>query len=85
MTKYTFICDYNGGTYISQVKADFLKEAILLWAKQLEWPKLSILKRKQLDKQIDDDPIPLDGIENVWCVTFRIEGKLMLINIVETV
>ena len=36
MKKFTFIAEFNNGTYISQYKADNLMEAVLIWADNLD-------------------------------------------------
>ncbi|MCC6722869.1 MAG: hypothetical protein IT258_00065 [Saprospiraceae bacterium] len=35
MRLFTFIMDFRGGTYINQVEADTLEDAILLWPDSL--------------------------------------------------
>ena len=32
----------------------------------------------------DERPIPLQGVKNVWCVSFTIDDELALINFVKT-
>ena len=88
MACYTFILDYRGGTYISQIRASTPKLAILKGADLLDpnevsglGPHSKILLRAALN---ESGPVRLEGLENVWCSTASIRGNLALINLVKT-
>ena len=88
MIKYTFIFEYKGGTYIKQVVATSLNEAIDAWAELVgpEIPKFGKKRKKRLFEQMKHDrPIPLDGLENIWCMSFLMGKASGLLNIVATI
>lgn len=71
---YTFIINYNGGTYISQViDGKNLTEAIYKWLDRFKLENIDDLKSNILEQvqgrivSEDYDPILLDGMNNVWC------------------
>ncbi len=88
MEKYTIVFDFKGGTYISQYYASSIKEAVLLWANNSDngdIPDISIKVKEQIySNLLEDEPILLTGIENVWCSFFRIKRKGYLINTILT-
>ncbi|SRR6266545_1081438 len=88
MPFYTFIMDYAGGTYVSQVTARSEKSACVKWAQRLEVSQIQGLGRKgqeSLIQQVKDDPPgPLNGTLNAWCTGALIHGKFALINLVQT-
>jgi hypothetical protein len=86
---YTFIMDYLGGTYVSQVRAHNENEAMILWAEKLETDEIKGLTHD--DKAIiiengldDDEAVLLTGLENVWCFDIRTKGGFALINFIKT-
>lgn len=96
MPLYTFIMDYRGGTYLSQVRAVSPKSAIKRWAKQLD-PKpikwfgvkakeelLSSLREAEEWNNKFPFPTAIKDVINIWCHTALIRGHLALIDIVET-
>jgi hypothetical protein len=80
--------DYDGGTYVSQVKAPSPKSACLKWARGLNVAQIKGLGGKTHESLIaeirDESPTSLDGLLNAWCATALIRGRLALINIVQT-
>jgi hypothetical protein len=88
MPLYTFIMDYDGGTYVSQVKAPSPKSACLKWARGLDGEQIKGLGGKSHESLIaeikDESPTPIHGVLNAWCATALIRGTLALINIVQT-
>ncbi len=75
---YTFIMDYLGGIYVSQVKSSSTKKAMQKWIQELDitqiegftnTDRVNIIKKKF----IDDIPVPLKGLKNVWF--FSVETK----------
>ncbi|HUF04902.1 MAG TPA: hypothetical protein VMM38_12100 [Aridibacter sp.] len=85
---FTIILDWNGGTYVYQVRAGNASDAALRWTKQLdvrEIPGFGEVARRTLnDSLTESELVSLDGLENVWCMTALIRGKLALVNIVCT-
>ncbi len=88
MPLYTFIMEYAGGTYISQIKAPSPKSACLKWAKSIALSQISHIGEKgkeSLFDQIEEEtPAKLDGITNTWCITAHLRRGLVLINLVRT-
>jgi hypothetical protein len=88
MPLYTFILEYAGGTYISQIKASSPKSACVKWAQKLDDSQVKSLGLKGKDSLIEqmkeESPVALDGMSNAWCNSALVRGKLALINIVQT-
>lgn len=88
MALFTFLMEYRGGTYVSQVEADSYLEAPAKWAKKEDWsyiPKAGKKFKKQLLAELESDPVAaLDGLTNAWCTATTIKGKLALITFVQT-
>lgn len=87
MKKYTFICEFRGGTYISQYVAENIEIAIRLWFNYMEYPKLSKKEKNILDQKVanfDLNPVAITGVDNVWCSHYLIDDDAVLLNIVET-
>jgi len=93
MALYTFIAEFKGGTYMSQVVAPNPKSAVFAWAQNLEVEAIygfgdkskQILTREVLrDEEEGIGYVPLKGLINAWCVDALVRGHLMLINFVET-
>jgi hypothetical protein len=90
MPLFTFIMDFAGGTYISQVDAPSTTTACVKWAEELDVSgvkgigansKASLINQMKDEEQ---EPQPLNGIFNAWCTTASLRGGLALINIVRT-
>lgn len=86
---YTFIMDYLGGTYVSQVRAHNENEAMVLWAEKLETDEIKGLTLD--DKAIiikngfdDNEAVLLTGLENVWCFGILTKRGFALINFIKT-
>jgi len=87
MIKYTFIFEYEGGTYIKQVAASELKHAIDIWANLIgpEIPEFYKTKKTQLLKETQfHDPDPIIGIDNVWHLHLEIGKTFGYLNVVAT-
>jgi len=88
MIKYTFIAEYRGGTYISQYEAFDMKTALLMWVNNLDKRYFSVHKKQILQKEVSDNdyfPVPIDGIDNVWCTSYLSGKYFLLLNVIETV
>jgi hypothetical protein len=88
MALFTFILEYRGGTYASQVRAPSLRRAAAAWAAGLDTNSIrgaGPAARRQLREEISaDEPVALAGLTGVWCYTALVRGHLALINVVET-
>lgn len=86
---YTFIFNFEGGTYVSQLEAQHPKKAIRQWATQLEIqhiPNFTQAMKENLKKSVDhDDATSVEGVTNVWCFDIRpSKDHFCLVNIVKT-
>jgi hypothetical protein len=85
MPLFTFVAEYKGGTYVSQVKAANLKVALRTWARELE-PDVITGFGKAGHKRIIDEcevevlPVALNEVKNVWF--FYVRG--FFVNVVNT-
>ncbi len=88
MALYTFMLEYAGGTYISQLKAASPKSACVKWAQKLDGAQVKGVRVKDKESLIEqmkeEIPFALDGMSNAWCNSALIRGKLALINLVQT-
>ncbi|MCL2761570.1 MAG: hypothetical protein FWD70_08000 [Desulfuromonadales bacterium] len=88
---YTFVVDYQGGTYISQIEneSDSPYNIFKDWVKTCDFLEIiskRINRNKLIDKieKFEKVPLPLDNLNNVWCITLILLNKLALINIIKT-
>jgi hypothetical protein len=88
MPLYTFILDFAGGTYISQINAPSTISACVKWAEELDISGLKGVggknKESLINQMKEEEPRLIDGVINAWCVTAALRGGLALINIVQT-
>lgn len=84
---FTFILDYKGGTYISQVFASF-EGAGRRWAEQLDISSIDSFDEKMRTGLIDgiseETVTPITGADNVWCISLFIGDDLGLVHIIKT-
>ncbi len=79
--RFTFITEYQGGTYIYQGRGRDLLSVHRKWLKHA----LKIWRPKHMELEMDKAPyVPVDGVKNVWCGTGLIGKKLVLVNVVES-
>ncbi len=88
MPLYTVIADYAGGTYVAQYRASSPRAVLAKWVRGsaegiLRSKKRDAVLRRRLT-QPDSRPVPLSGLTSVWCCSFSVGRKLLLLNIVET-
>ncbi|RPD44669.1 hypothetical protein DNI29_21305 [Hymenobacter sediminis] len=92
MSLFTVIMEFEGGTYASQVTAEHEASVLKNWISKLETkaiPRIGekIKKRMLQDIYSDEEryqPVLLKDCYNVWCVTFLILGRFMLLTIIKT-
>ena len=88
MKKYTFIAHYRGKQHLTQYPATDLSEALMLWGNNLDKNVFTFSKRKRILKDIEDMdyfPIPIKGVENVWCACYLSDKSFLILNIIETI
>jgi len=90
MSVYTILWDYQGGTYIKQVRARTPFKALIAWSRLLspgEIPGLGERRLARLVQELEMDaydlyqPVELTGMTNAWCTGAPPGG---IVNIVKT-
>jgi len=88
MPLYTFLLEYRGGTYVSQVRARSLSLAIEAWTAEfmrIKVPGLGLRSKSDLaEKILRDAPTTVDGLINTWCSSALVRGHLALIHFTQT-
>jgi len=86
---YTFIMDYEGGKYISQVHAEDESSAMIEWAKYLNIDQIEDMDEKHkshlLKIIIDEKPITITGCTHVWSFIVHPLNQRCDVNVVLTV
>ncbi len=86
MALFTFVLDYCGGTYLSQVESEDFTAAPRRWANELNFGKGAQSVKTQLMPLIDlETPVPVEGLVNTWCLTFTVQNKLAIVHYCQTV
>ncbi|MFN3228972.1 MAG: hypothetical protein ACK41P_03880 [Asticcacaulis sp.] len=88
---FTICVEYDGGTYISQFKAEDPSLAIRLWCESFEYDEKINKKTRNIAVSVrqsielsNECPVQLEGIENVWCICSSYRKNLILLNIIKT-
>ncbi len=87
---YSFIATYRGGTYLQQVEAADLSEALFVWAeKTAADPDIEHLDgnifRQTFETEIGEyPPAPIDGCPNIWHLFYFSGRNRMDVHIVKT-
>lgn len=86
---YTFVLDFAGGTYVSQVRASNAHDASIEWVRAVGLNHLNIsdedIKSVLAEiMELDEEPVKLAELTNVWCISFLLKDKLALVNIIKT-
>jgi hypothetical protein len=88
MALFTFIMEFRGGTYVSQVNAASLVAAIVEWSKSLQVDEIQYLgptgKAEIIGMAKEAEPALLNGLTNVWFECFSLRQGFARMNIVKT-
>lgn len=88
MALFTFILDYSGGTYLSQVDSKNHVKAPGVWSNQLNanhLGKKAELFKNQLISLVDSEsPVAVEGLVNTWCLTFTLVNELAIVHYCKT-
>ncbi|MFN8431864.1 MAG: hypothetical protein U0V04_17915 [Spirosomataceae bacterium] len=88
MNKFTFITEFQKGTYIQQVSAIDLESSIKEWVDiidQFNIPGIGGVEKSKIKKELlYEKPTKIKGVENVWCLFFKLRKSSVLVNIVGT-
>jgi len=88
---FSLVVDYDGGTYISQVRALTEREALYAWCEKCaddydvpaEVRPIATALLENLDKDTHE-PVALQGLTAAWCASTLLDDKLALINVIKT-
>jgi hypothetical protein len=88
MPMFTFIIEYDGGTYISQRAAATPRAALQRWLRSFDFsiiPRLDSQTIQTLRKYLATETLtPVTSVQNVWCITCTTPRKLFLVNLIKT-
>jgi hypothetical protein len=85
-TRYTFVIEFLGGTYVRQACGESPELALRAWlrlagSEELEW---SAHRIELLRALLDQSAVPIEGCQNVWCMSGLAADHLFLIHIIGT-
>src|SRR6266568_2669146 len=85
-TRYTFVIEFLGGTYVHQASGESPELALRAWLRnasdeEYEW---AIHRVELLKALADQSALPVEGCQNVWCVSGLAGDYLFLIHIIAT-
>lgn len=82
MALYTFISETRGSTILEQFKATSIEQAVIIWRAR---SKLHTRLPKIYKGAEFVEPVPVDGLHNVWCDSYSDKDeKPILIHIIKT-
>jgi hypothetical protein len=87
MALFTVLLEFDGGTYISQLRAPSAHLAATKHVTLLVSNKAigTLATRKRLAVRLaGDKPVGIEGLRNVWCCSATVGKKFALVNIVAT-
>ena len=87
MALFTFVLEFDGGTYISQFRALSAHRAVGEYAARMLRDKgvATLSMRRRLAAALSaETPVTIEGVRNVWCCSASIGKKFALLNIVAT-
>lgn len=89
---FSYIVEFRGGIYCSQVIANSLEDSLIAWVDEIEMRKSKIqyLGAKTIEEItaiINDEeyrPVLLEGLHNIWCMFFSTKKGKFNIHIIQT-
>ncbi|MGC2211429.1 MAG: hypothetical protein WA532_15090 [Candidatus Korobacteraceae bacterium] len=83
-TRYTFVIEFLGGTYVHQASGESPELALRAWlrlasAEQFEWAAYRVELLRAL---LDQGAVPIEGCQNVWSMSGMAADHLFLIHII---
>ena len=88
MPLFTFLLEYEGGTYVSQVSAASPNLAPKAWAEGLDWAGVwksePLSKDELVDAMQSSVPTPINGVKHTWCCAALLNGHTALIHFIQT-
>jgi len=90
MATYSFIMSFRGGTYIDQITAPDLKQAISKWANTLAVDEIQYLGKRTKQHLIENTDelfeflLAMEIVQNVWITHFDFKTGSSTIHIFKT-
>lgn len=85
---YTFILDWNDGTYISQLKATSINHSIEKWSANIDTYGIDLPndfnKDAFLNSVENESIVSVSNTRSVWCITPDINDEIAIVHIVQT-
>ena len=83
-TRYTFVIEFLGGTYVHQASGESPELALRAWLRlageeDFEWGAHRVELLRAL---LDQAATPIEGCQNVWCMSGLAADHLFLIHII---
>lgn len=77
--RYTFLSEYRGGTYVAEITACNVAEAVDKWVEYLARvrpiPRVSGYLARSISAQVaGSPPVVMDGMIGVWCFYSHLWG-----------
>ena len=92
LATFTFIVDFRGGKYCTQVQAENVNDSVFAWINKIREEKAEIkylgekviedLMRESADE--DYQPVLLNGLNNIWHTLYSTKQGIFSISIVKT-
>jgi len=84
--RYTFVLEFLGGTYVRQASGDSPELALRAWLRvasqeEFEWERHRLELLRELGNKV---AVPVEGCQNVWCLSGLAGDYLYLIHIIGT-
>jgi len=85
-TRYTFVIEFLGGTYVHQGFGESPELALCAWLRHaservFEW----VNHRAELLRAVGEEAaVPIEGCQNVWCICGLAGDHIFLIHIIGT-
>ncbi|MBJ2156632.1 hypothetical protein [Variovorax sp. IB41] len=88
MSLYTFVLEFEGGTYVSQAEAVSVELAPSAWAEGIAPGTIRGMAdasvRELREAIAEEVPVQLDGLQEVWCISTLVRGRMALVHFVST-
>ena len=86
---YTFVIDYDDQMHFSQIRDITIENAIKNWIKSLDLEMLGVKVTTNETllteiEYVEERPIAIEGVKNVWCIGFNLDEKMALTHIIKT-
>ncbi len=83
--RYTFVLEFLGGTYVRQASGESPELAFRAWlrvaSEDFEWASHRVALLRAAG---DEAAVPVEGCQNVWCISGLAGEHLFLVHIIGT-